>query len=60
MGELKAKDLANKLGKTAQEVNATLCELGFIKKLGKGYEICELGKANGGIQAKYMGNDFVK
>lgn len=60
MSEFTAKELANKLGKTAQEVNATLCEIGFIKKLGKGYEICELGTANGGIQAKYMGNDFVK
>ena len=30
MSEFTAKELANKLGKTAQEVNATLCELGFM------------------------------
>lgn len=60
MSELTAKEIASKLDKTAQEINAALCEIGFIKKLGKGYEICELGKENGGIQAKYMGNDFVK
>lgn len=60
MSELTAKEIASKLDKTAQEINAALCEIGFIKKLGKGYELCELGKENGGLQAKYMGNDFVK
>lgn len=60
MSELTAKEIANKLDRTAQEINATLCEIGFIKKFGKGYTLCELGKENGGLQAKYMGNDFVK
>lgn len=60
MSELKAKEIGEKFGKTASEVNSALCELGLIKKLGKGYELCELGKNIGGTQAQYKGINFVK
>ena len=56
---LTPKQLGEKIGKTSTEINAIFCELDFIQKKGKGFEITKKGKENGGIQKNYMGKDYV-
>ena len=54
------KEIANKFGKNAKDVNEILLNLGFIKKCDNGYNVTDVGKYYGGKQNFYMGKASVR
>lgn len=59
MKSLTAKQIGEKFGKTPKEINEIFDDLDFLKKSDCGYTVTKKGQINGGIQKKYMGNDYV-
>ena len=59
MKSLTAKQIGEKFGKTPKEINEIFDDLDFLKKSDCGYTVTKKGQINGGIQKKYMGNDYI-
>ncbi|QKF86162.1 hypothetical protein CBLAS_0977 [Campylobacter blaseri] len=60
MKYLTPKDIGKKFEKSAREVNSVLNEISFIEKAKNiGWIVTKKGMENGGIQKKYLGNNYV-
>ena len=56
MKTLTPTEIGKIFNKSAKEINEILSDIGFIKKMQKGWEVTETGKQNGGIQNNFKGN----
>lgn len=56
MKTLTPTEIGKIFNKNAKEINEILSDIGFIKKIQKGWELTEAGKQNGGIQNNFKGN----
>ena len=54
------KEIANKFGKNAKDVNEILLNLGFIKKCDNGYNVTDVGRYYVGMQNYYMSKASVR